>query len=83
VESFSARLRDELLEGKIFYSLREAEGVTESWRRHDNAPCPHACLGFRPPAPEVAMPSFAAWPAALRRPALPNTQGVAPRPMSN
>ena len=34
VESFNARLRDELLDGEIFYSLREAEILIESWRRH-------------------------------------------------
>ena len=34
VESFDARRRDELLDGEIFYSLREAEVVIESWRRH-------------------------------------------------
>ena len=70
VESFNARLRDELLDGEIFYSLREAEVVIESWRRHYNTVRPHASLGFRPPAPEVVLPAFAAWPAALRRPAL-------------
>ena len=32
VESFTARLRDELLDGEIFYSLREAQIVIESWR---------------------------------------------------
>ncbi len=36
MESFNARLRDELLEGEIFYTLREAEVVIESWRRHYN-----------------------------------------------
>ena len=36
VESFNARLRDELLDGEIFYSLREAQVVIESWRRHYN-----------------------------------------------
>lgn len=39
VESFNARLRDELLSGEIFYSLREAQIVIESWRRHYNAVC--------------------------------------------
>jgi transposase InsO family protein len=34
IESFNARLRDELLDGEIFYSLREAQIVIESWRRH-------------------------------------------------
>jgi putative transposase len=83
VESFNARLRDELLECEIFYSLREAEVVIESWRRHYNTVRPHASLRFRPPAPEVVMPTFAAWPAALRRPASPTTQVVAPRPTLN
>jgi putative transposase len=36
VESFNARLRDELLDGEIFYTLREAQIVIESWRRHYN-----------------------------------------------
>ncbi|MBL6082210.1 transposase, partial [Belnapia sp. T18] len=83
VESFNARLRDELLDGEIFYSLREAEVVIESWRRHYNTVRPHASLGFRPPAPEVFMSTFAAWPVALRRPAPPTTQVVTPRPMLN
>jgi transposase InsO family protein len=83
VESFNARLRDELLNGEIFYSLREAEVVIESWRRHYNSVRPHASLGFRPLAPEVVLPTFAAWPAALRRPASPTMQTVAPRPTLN
>jgi len=33
-ESFNARLRDELLDAEIFYSLAEARIVIESWRRH-------------------------------------------------
>jgi len=37
VESFNARLRDELLDGEIFYSLKEVEIVIESWRGHYNA----------------------------------------------
>ena len=83
VESFNARLRDELLDGEIFCSLREAEVGIESWRRHHNGVRPHASLGFRPPAPEVVLPSFAAWPAALRRPASPTLQAVAPKPTLN
>ena len=83
VESFNARLRDELLKGEIFYSLREAQVVIESWRRHYNGVRPHASLGFRPPAPEVFAPALAAWPAALRRPASPTLQTVAPKPTLN
>jgi putative transposase len=62
VESFNARLRDELLNGEIFYSLREAQIVIESWRRHYNAVRPHASLNYKPPAPEVFVPALAAWP---------------------
>ncbi|GLK56551.1 transposase InsO family protein [Methylopila capsulata] len=36
-ESFNARLRDELLNDEIFYSLAEAKAVIEGWRRHYNA----------------------------------------------
>src|ERR671910_2782837 len=74
-------LRDELLDGEIFYTLQEAKVVIESWRRHDNAVRPHASLGYRPPAPEVFVPAFAAWPAALTRPAPPAMLSVAPRPI--
>ena len=80
VESFNARLRDELLDGEIFYSLQEAKVVIESWRRHYNSIRPHASLGYRPPAPEVFVPAFAAWPAAPPRPAAPARRPVAPRP---
>jgi putative transposase len=83
VESFNARLRDELLDGEIFYSLREAEIIIESWRRHYNTVRPHASLGYRPPAPEVFLPAFAAWPAAPAGSASPATLKLAPRPALN
>ena len=35
-ESFNGRMRDELLIGEIFYSLREAQIIIESWRKHYN-----------------------------------------------
>lgn len=78
VESFNARLRDELLNGEIFYTLREAQIIIESWRRHYNTIRPHASLGYKPPAPEVLVPAFAAWPAALRRQAPPATLASQP-----
>jgi putative transposase len=59
IESFNARLRDELLDGEIFYSLAEAKIVIESWRRHYNAVRPHGSLGYKPPAPEVFVPALA------------------------
>ena len=55
-ESFNGRMRDELLNGEIFYTLREAQIIIESWRRHYNAKRPHSALGYRPPAPETIIP---------------------------
>ncbi|MGA0398221.1 MAG: IS3 family transposase [Ilumatobacteraceae bacterium] len=55
-ESFNARFRDELLNGEIFYSLREAQTVIEEWRKHYNTVRPHSALGYRPPAPESIVP---------------------------
>jgi transposase InsO family protein len=77
VESFNARLRDELLNGEIFYSLREAQIVIESWRRHFNAIRPHQSLGYRAPAPEVFVPALAAWPYSRAKPAPSSTQQLA------
>jgi transposase InsO family protein len=68
IESFNARLRDELLDGEIFYSLAEAKIVIESWRRDDNAVRPHGSLGYKPPAPEVFVPAMAARTAAQPHP---------------
>jgi transposase InsO family protein len=78
IESFNARLRDELLNGEIFFTLREAQIIIESWRHHYNTVRPHASLGYRPPAPEVFVPALSAWPAALRRPAPPATLALPP-----
>ena len=83
IESFNARLRDELLDGEIFYTLREAQIVIESWRRHYNAVRPHASLDYNAPAPEVFVPAFAAWPAAHPRPAPPAMLSLAPRQTLN
>jgi len=76
IESFNARLRDELLDGEIFYSLREAQVVIESWRRHYNTVRPHASLGYRAPAPEVIVPAFAS-----SQPASPPIPAMASRPL--
>ena len=55
-ESFNARFRDELLNGEIFYTLKEAQIVIEQWRKHYNTVRPHSALGYRPPAPESIVP---------------------------
>jgi putative transposase len=74
-ESFNSKLRDELLNGEIFYSLAEARIVIEGWRQHYNTRRPHSSLGYRPPAP-AAVP----WPAAPPQPASPATSTVAAKP---
>jgi transposase InsO family protein len=72
IESFNARLRDELLDGEIFYSLKEAKIVIESWRRHYNTLRPHGSLGYKPPAPEVFVPALSARVAQQPQPAPAN-----------
>jgi putative transposase len=70
-----------IINGSSFVALKDKPVVIESWRRHYNTIRPHASLGFKPPAPEVFVPAFAAWPAALRRAAPPAT--LAKRPTLN
>ena len=55
-ESFNGKLRDELLNGEVFYSLKEAQTLIEQWRQHYNHVRPHSSLGYRPPAPRVRIP---------------------------
>jgi transposase InsO family protein len=77
IESFNARLRDEFLNGEIFFTLREAKILIEAWRRQYNTVRLHSSLGYRPPAPEVLM--WPAPPAALNG-ALPATSKPAQLP---
>ena len=57
-ESFNGNLRDECLNGEIFYSLKEAQIVTEQWREEYNTRRPHPALAYRPPAPGACKPSL-------------------------
>jgi putative transposase len=52
-ESFNGKLRDELLNGEIFYTLKEAQVLIEQWRQEYNTVRPHSSLGYKPPAPET------------------------------
>jgi putative transposase len=54
-ESFNGKLRDELLNGEIFYTLTEAQVMIERWRQHYNTIRPHSALGYRPPAPKAIL----------------------------
>jgi putative transposase len=51
-ESFNGKFRDELLNGEIFYTLKEAKVLIEKWRLEYNTFRPHSSLNYRPPAPE-------------------------------
>lgn len=53
VESLNGKLRDQLLDREIFYTLAEARILIERWRWHYNEIRPHSALGWRPPAPEA------------------------------
>ena len=75
-ESFNGKLRDELLNGEIFYTLREAQVLIEAWRRHYNTVRPHSALGYRPPAPEAVL-----WPASPA--SLPGARPANPAMASN
>ncbi len=52
-ESFNGKLRDELLNGEIFCTLREAQVMIERWRHAYNTVRPHSALQYRPPTPEA------------------------------
>jgi len=49
-ESFHGTLRDQLLNGDLFYTLQEAKVILGRWQWHYNHVRPHSSLGYRPPA---------------------------------
>jgi len=55
-ESFNGKLRDELLNGELFYTLREAQVPIKQSRVYYNTIRPHSSLGYRPPAREILLP---------------------------
>lgn len=57
-ESFNGKLRDELLNREIFFTLKEAEVLIEQWRLHYNTVRPHSSLKYRPPAPQTIVPDW-------------------------
>lgn len=58
IESFNGKMRDQFLNGEIFYSLFEAKILIERWRQHYNTVRPHSSLGGKPPAPKTIQPNF-------------------------
>jgi transposase InsO family protein len=55
IESFNGKMRDELLDREIFYSLKEAQVLIERWRQEYNHIRPHSALNYRPPAPAAIL----------------------------
>ena len=55
IESFNGKMRDELLNLEIFYSLKEVQVLIEMWRKHYNTVRPHSSLGYRPPVPAAIV----------------------------
>ncbi len=53
IESFNGKMRDELLNREIFYTLLEAQILIERWREEYNHHRPHSSLGYRPPSPQA------------------------------
>ena len=53
MESFNGKLRDELLDREVFYTLLEVRVLTaQYWQTYVHIR-PHSSLGYRPPAPET------------------------------
>jgi putative transposase len=55
IESFNGKLRDEVLNREVFYTLQEAKVLLGQWREEYNLIRPHSSLNYRPPAPEAKM----------------------------
>jgi putative transposase len=55
IESFNGKMRDELLDREIFYTLKETKVLIEDWRRHYNTKRPHSALNYRPPVPAAIL----------------------------
>jgi putative transposase len=75
-ESFSGRLRDELLNLEIFADLREAKSLAAYWRHEYNHERPHSSLGYTPPAVYAARLAAAALGAPPLRSAAANEEPV-------
>jgi putative transposase len=78
IESFSGRLRDELLNETLFVSLAHARAVLEIWRQDYNTVRPHSGLGNLPPADYAKLSAS----AMQRDGTLRSRGGFAPRPVA-
>ena len=79
IESFNARLRDELLNGDIFNTLKDARVLFEDWRRHYNTVRPHGSLDTGRRLPRRSFRQ-AGRPAPLRSATLRRPSSLAKKP---
>ena len=54
-ESFNSKLRDEFLNGEIFYSMKELRVWRNAFESTTTPVRPHSSLGYRPPAPQACQ----------------------------
>jgi len=62
IESLSGKLRDELLNGELFYTLKEAQILVAGWRRLYNGLRPHSSLGNGRRRPRRSSSRASGWP---------------------
>jgi transposase InsO family protein len=67
-EGFNGKLKDEQINGEIYYTLKEAKVLIGRWRHEYNTIRPHSSLGYRPPAPEATLTAAEPCSAPLRTP---------------
>jgi putative transposase len=78
IESFNARLRDELLNETLFSSLTHARAALNAWQVDYNAVRPHSSLGNLSPASYATLSA----PASQRDGSLRAIGGYAPHPVA-
>jgi transposase InsO family protein len=64
IESFNGKLRDEILNREVFYSIKEAKVIVENWRLEYNNRRPHSGLDYMTPAEFAASCIASASPTA-------------------
>lgn len=79
IESFNARLRDELLNETLFASLAHARQALAEWKDDNNCVRPHSAIGNVPPAIYARLSD----PAKQRDGSLELSRGSAPRPVAS
>ena len=76
VESFNGRMRDELLNETLFFSLNHARAAIDRWRADYNTLRPHSALGYA--TPQEWAKTFTATDDRLRNPDQLRRSSVAP-----